>query len=89
MRARTMTTGMVMAVGAVLGARPLAAKARPDSIDEGSLRTAVNEAARLRAELREAHLRAHLATRLVLTPEQVARYDALRGYARRAAEAPE
>ena len=39
------------------------------------------EAAATEGQLRAVHLRAHLATRAVLTPEQVARYDRLRGYA--------
>ena len=42
---------------------------------------AVDAIAALQGKLRAAHLRAHLATRAALTPEQVARYDALRGYA--------
>jgi len=41
---------------------------------------AVEAIAALQGKLRAAHLRAHLATRAALTPEQVARYDALRGY---------
>lgn len=39
------------------------------------------EAAATEGRLRAVHLRAHLATKAVLTPEQVARYDRLRGYA--------
>ena len=39
------------------------------------------EAAATEGRLRAAHLRAHLATEAVLTPEQVERYDRLRGYA--------
>lgn len=35
----------------------------------------------LQGRLRAAHLKAHLGMREVLTPEQVARYDALRGHA--------
>jgi Spy/CpxP family protein refolding chaperone len=38
------------------------------------------EAGRLEGELRFAHLKAHLEMRLLLTPEQTAAYDALRGY---------
>lgn len=45
---------------------------------------AVDAIAVLQGKLRAAHLRAHLATRAALTPEQVARYDALRGYAHEA-----
>jgi Spy/CpxP family protein refolding chaperone len=39
------------------------------------------EAAATEGQLRAVHLRAHLAMRAALTPEQVARYDRLRGYA--------
>jgi len=40
-----------------------------------------DESAATEGQLRAAHLRAHLALKAVLTPEQVARYDRLRGYA--------
>src|SRR5207237_5426740 len=40
----------------------------------------VTELARLQAEFRYAHLSAHLAMRTILTPEQIARYDEMRGY---------
>lgn len=50
-------------------------------IDEGRLRDLVGAVERLRSELRFVHLRAHLQTTALLTPEQVRRYDALRGYA--------
>jgi hypothetical protein len=46
-----------------------------------SLSLATADAARLEGELRAAHLRYHLATVEVLTPEQVHRYKWLRGYA--------
>ncbi|HWP37092.1 MAG TPA: Spy/CpxP family protein refolding chaperone [Gemmatimonadales bacterium] len=49
-------------------------------IDEATLRARVDEVARLQAELRYVHLRAHIAVRRVLTPVQVRRYDELRGY---------
>jgi len=52
------------------------------SIDEKTLAGLTSEIASLQARLRAAHLKAHLATRRILTAEQVARYDALRGYAR-------
>lgn len=48
--------------------------------DEAALSSLVEDAARLQGQLRLAHLRAHVALRGVLTPEHVARYDALRGY---------
>ncbi len=34
----------------------------------------------LRGQLRWVHIRAHLQTRTILSPEQIARYDQLRGY---------
>lgn len=43
-------------------------------------RRVIDELARLQADFRFAHLNAHLATPGVLTEEQLARYDALRGY---------
>jgi len=50
------------------------------TIDAASLRAHINAIAILQGELRAVHLETHLAQRSVLTPEQVARYDALRGY---------
>ena len=50
-------------------------------IAEKSLKEIVTEIARLQGELRYVHLQAHLAVRPVLTAHQLARYDALRGYA--------
>ena len=49
-------------------------------IDAGKLQTLSREIGLLRADLRAAHLRAHLETRALLTPEQVKLYDELRGY---------
>ena len=49
-------------------------------IDPTSLRSQLAAIATLQGELRAIHLEAHLAQRSLLTPEQVARYDALRGY---------
>lgn len=45
-----------------------------------ALRAALDEIGRLQAELRYAHLAAHLETRSILTPAQTARYGHLRGY---------
>jgi Spy/CpxP family protein refolding chaperone len=50
-------------------------------IDEETLRALTTQIASLQAELRAAHLRAHLETKRVLTARQVALYDSLRGYA--------
>ena len=49
-------------------------------VDETSLARFVREIARLQGEIRLEHLKAHLAMKALLTPEQTARYDALRGY---------
>ena len=49
-------------------------------VDEGSLRRAVAEIARLYGELRFVHLAAHLQTTDLLGGEQIERYDRLRGY---------
>lgn len=49
-------------------------------IDAQKLRTLSREIGLLRADLRSAHLLAHLETRALLTPEQVKLYDELRGY---------
>src|SRR6202795_4874979 len=46
----------------------------------GAIKDLVTELARRQAEFRYAHLNAHLAMRTILTPEQIARYDEMRGY---------
>ena len=53
------------------------------TIDDRSLDEKVLEIGRLQAELRAAHLRAHLRMREVLKREQIERYDELRGYGAR------
>ena len=50
-------------------------------IDDARLRSVVGEIARLQGELRIAHLRTHLEMKRILAPEQVKRYEELRGYA--------
>ena len=52
------------------------------TIDEATLDKKVSEIGRLQGELRAAHLRAHVRMRQVLSDEQVAKYDELRGYGR-------
>jgi|SRR5688500_11233460 len=52
------------------------------TIDEATVDKKVSEIGRLQGELRAAHLRAHVRMRQVLSDEQVARYDELRGYGR-------
>ncbi len=49
-----------------------------DSIDDEALEARVREIGQMNAELRLVHLRAHVAMRAALTPEQAARYAALR-----------
>ena len=51
-------------------------------LGERELQARLDTLGALQAELRFMHLRAHLAQAAVLTPEQIARYDALRGYNR-------
>jgi Spy/CpxP family protein refolding chaperone len=50
------------------------------SIDERSLNEQTSEIGRLQAELRAAHLRAHLRMREILSPVQIEKYDRIRGY---------
>jgi hypothetical protein len=49
-------------------------------IDEELLRKLTSEIGALRGELRFTHLRAHLETAAVLSEDQIARYQLLRGY---------
>ena len=49
-------------------------------IDPASLRSQIAAIAILQGELRAIHLETHLAQRSLLTPDQIARYDVLRGY---------
>jgi Spy/CpxP family protein refolding chaperone len=51
------------------------------TIDKSTLAELTSRIGALQAALRAVHLSAHLETRSVLTPEQIARYDSLRGYA--------
>ena len=50
-------------------------------ITDAELTDRVRRVAAVQSELRAVHLRAHLATRAVLSDEQVRRYNELRGYA--------
>ncbi len=61
--------------------RALDAMFAKGDIDAGKLRAATAEIARLQGELRAAHLAAHLEMRRLLSPQQVKKYDELRGYA--------
>ena len=53
---------------------------RAGAVTEKALRALLTDIARSRARLRFIHLSAHLETPALLTHEQIARYDALRGY---------
>ena len=50
------------------------------AIEEDTLASLTAEVGRLQGELRFVHLRAHLAVARILSSEQVAHYDMLRGY---------
>jgi len=50
------------------------------TITQESLVALVRRIGELQAEIREAHLEAHLAQLTILTPSQVAKYQQLRGY---------
>ena len=50
------------------------------SITEAQLEQLVANIAAIHGQLRAVHLRAHLAQKTILTPEQVRHYDVLRGY---------
>ena len=58
--------------------RELSALFDGEPVNDGALEAAAHEVARLRAELRLVHLRAHLRMAEVLTAEQSARYHTLR-----------
>ena len=53
---------------------------RDENIDEEKLARLAGEIAGVEGRLRETHLAAHLKTKSILTPEQIAAYDQLRGY---------
>ena len=60
--------------------RALEAAFRGGAITEAELGDRVTRLATIQGELRQVHLRAHLATHALLTQAQRARYDELRGY---------
>jgi Spy/CpxP family protein refolding chaperone len=70
------------AIGAKLvdSERALDALFRSGSVSESALADAVRKAAALQGEYRLSHLETHRRLRALLTEEQVARYDVLRGY---------
>jgi Spy/CpxP family protein refolding chaperone len=60
--------------------RAIEALFRSGKLDQAALATAVRGASALEGEYRLSHLETHRRMRALLTGEQVARYDALRGY---------
>ncbi len=75
-----------------LGHQVIAAEAQLDrafasgSADRPDIVRQLAEIGRLNGELRSVHILAHMETRALLTPDQVARYDAERGYRRPAGQ---
>lgn len=57
------------------------------SITREGLQAALEEIGRLQAEVRRTHLQAHLEQRKILTPQQIVRYEELRGYTSHAGRA--
>jgi Spy/CpxP family protein refolding chaperone len=51
-----------------------------NEIDASTLQGVVQAIAQLQGELRIAHLQAHLDVKHILSPDQITRYDVLRGY---------
>jgi len=78
-----------------LGRDVLAAEAELDrgfaaaTIDAETVRMLTARIAALRGALRTVHLEAHIAQRALLRPEQIARYDVLRGYRDAPSPAPQ
>jgi len=72
--------------GIALGERLLVAESLLDQefeqgwVSSESLELALSEIGKLRAQLRYVHLEAHLRQKQLLTPEQIKRYDEVRGY---------
>ena len=56
------------------------------AVTPASLKTATSAIGEVQSKLREAHLRYHLVTAALLTPEQMRRYGELRGYSKDAGE---
>lgn len=94
-RTRTETTFREMRVRAVrLGRELISQEAALDrlfasgKIDRQQLKAALGKIAALYSEIRYVHLQAHLAQKEILTPDQAARYEELRGYRREGNAAP-
>ena len=72
----------------IAGERALEEAFRAGKVSEESLRGMLHDIGQSRARLRFVHLVAHLATPALLTDEQIARYDRLRGYGHRGGRGP-
>lgn len=77
MRAEAVRLGKLI----VEGERELDALFARGGADAAGVRRATDRIAQLQGRLRAAHLAAHLEMRRTLTPEQIRKYDELRGYA--------
>ena len=89
-KVRTKATFDVMQKEAVRQGKILVEKEREldrqfavGAITSDDLRSALMQIGNLQAEIRSAHLQAHLEQKAILTKEQVAKYDELRGYTSR------
>lgn len=76
MRAKAITQGEQL----IALERALENRFRDGTIDDAGLRTMLAEIAEARRDLRYIHLATHLQTPGILSPEQIATYNALRGY---------
>jgi hypothetical protein len=94
---RTASQGLharMLAQAKALGARLVEAEATLDRLfasgaaSAEAVTTALRQIGSLQAELRGAHLLAHIEQRAVLSAQQVERYDQLRGYGAASAQRP-
>lgn len=76
MKAEAVATGERL----IVAEAAIEAAFRTGDLPEAKLRALIGTAEAARAELRFIHLKRHLETPPLLTPEQIARYNALRGY---------
>jgi Spy/CpxP family protein refolding chaperone len=58
------------------------------AVDSDALQALTKQIAQLQGDLRLAHLQAHVEMKRVLSPEQINKYDALRGYVTQAGPGP-
>jgi hypothetical protein len=86
--ARMRTQAQTLGTAIIERERALDAAFKAQTVSPDSLAAMTADIAALQGRLRAAHLAAHLETRAVLTPQQIALYDRLRGYAGGAPPAP-